>query len=93
VRNKMNQKIFDEKKLVKKLDRFNHIIDSMDDLFRYQIDMTRVFKRYLDYSRREIRGFYRIFGISNDQHVVDYRKFTIKKVTKQNKKKRRRKND
>jgi len=93
VRNKMNQKIFDEKKLVKKLERFNHIMDSMDDLFQYQIDMTRVFERYLNYSRNEIRGFYRIFGISNDQHVVDYRKFTIKKVTKQNKKKRRRKND
>jgi len=93
VRNKMNEKIFDEKKLVKKLERFNHIMDSMDDLFQYQIDMTRVFERYLNYSRNEIRGFYRIFGISNDQHVVDYRKFTIKKVTKQNKKKRRRKND
>ena len=89
----MNEKIFDEKKLVKKLERFNHIMDSMDDLFQYQIDMTRVFERYLNYSRNEIRGFYRIFGISNDQHVVDYRKFTIKKVTKQNKKKRRRKND
>ncbi|MBC8501667.1 MAG: hypothetical protein H8D35_00890 [Nitrosopumilus sp.] len=89
----MNQKSFDNKKFVKKLDGLNSVVDSMDDLFKYQLDMTRVFKRYLSHTRCQIHGFYRLLGMCNDQHVEDYRKFTINKVTKQNKKKRRMKND
>lgn len=87
----MNQKLSDERKFVKKLEGLSNVVDSMDDLFNYQLEMTRVFKRYLSHTRCQISGFYRLLGLGNDQHIVDYRKFTITKVTKQNKKKRKQK--
>jgi len=84
----MNQnKLFNEK-LVKKLERFDSIVNTMDDRIDIQMSLTQVYKRYLQYTRNEIRGFYRLFGMSNDQHVQDYRKFTIKKTYDDVKRKR-----
>ncbi len=87
--NDLARNLSKEIKLQKILFRLHNAVQDMDKLFELQHEL---FSRFVRCTQSDLKHVSKILGFRYDEHVKDYREFTIKTVHDEAKRLRRKEN-
>ncbi len=79
-----------EIRLKKILARLHYTVQQMSELFESQ---NKLFNMFVRCTQNDLNNISSIFQFLHDEHIKDYRKFTIKKVHDEAKHSRRKENE